>query len=241
MNGLSTKSGSIFSFANEISRKRYALSFRKTLGVYNYKIKGKSYFKNPHGVKLELYTKLKESKTEIDKRKLAFLEGNSNTPYGKSTRTGNFKFDFNRVPIYNIPDVNNFYLKPFVSKNVCRIFNREPEDYTNGEINEEILNKIKIQLLLSDNKEVRSLGLEMFETEFGKEQMKEFLISQKNGKFFDRQNMKFTQNRQKIREKITLMDFYDEDGKLRLDENIKAIEQKSTNDSKETKEIKENI
>lgn len=241
MNGLSAKSNSIFSYVNEIARKRFALSFRKTLGIYNYKIKGKHYFKNPHAVKLELYTKLKESKTEIDKRKLAFLEGNSNTPYGKSTRTGNFKFDYNRVPLYNIPDVDNFYLKPFVSKKVCRVFNREPEDYTNGEINEEILNKIKIQLLLSDNKEVRSLGLEMFETEFGKEQMKEFLICQKNGKFFDRQNMKFTQNRQKLREKITLKDFYDEDGKLRLEENIKKIEQKEGKDIKEAKEIKENI
>lgn len=222
------KSNSIFSSVLLTSKRRNLLSFRKSLGVYNYKIKGKSYFKNPHSVERETYNELKSANNEMSKRKLAFIKRNSNTPYGRLTNKGNFRIDYSRVPLYDLKNILRFHLRPFISKRCCRIYNKEPEDYTNGLINKEILEKIRIQMLFSTDVEVRKLGYQLFETQYGKEICKDFVDSQWNGKFFDFKNMNFYQNRKNLKDKMRLSSeelVENENDKNKIDEGkVKQIE-----------------
>ena len=67
---------------NDTLKKRRGLSFRKTLGVYNYKIKPKGYFKNPHALQLRLHEQLKQN-GEKGRRKIIALEKLSTKPYGE--------------------------------------------------------------------------------------------------------------------------------------------------------------
>ena len=91
-------------------RKRSALSFRKTLGVYNYKVKPAQYYKNPHAISLKIKEKLKSAKTDSAIRKIHALERLSNTPFGRFTSKGRFIFNSLKVPNYNIPDVIDFHV-----------------------------------------------------------------------------------------------------------------------------------
>ena len=43
------------------------------------------------------------------------IEWNSIRPFGKHTRKGGFKFNIDMVPFYNIPSLEGFTLKPYVS------------------------------------------------------------------------------------------------------------------------------
>lgn len=166
-------SNSIFSFGNEIARKRHGLAFRKTLGVYNYKLKKPGYFKNPHSVDLKLSEKLK-TKGDIGNRNLYFIKKFNNKPYGVFTRKRHFNIQYSRMPNYDIPSTNGFYLRTFVTRRLPFILNNKPEDLSST-LNKEILHNVRTQVLLNDNPEVRRLGLELFETEFGKKVIKDFL------------------------------------------------------------------
>jgi hypothetical protein len=98
-------------FNNVVSdtcRRRVGLHFRKGLGVYNYKVKPKSHYKNPHAVPLDVKERLKAQGTEHAFRRIKTLERLSITPFGRNTKCGNFRFDANRVPNYNIPDLTDF-------------------------------------------------------------------------------------------------------------------------------------
>ena len=86
-----------------------------------------------------------------------------------------------KIQNINPNDIENkydsmFYLKPFIHVRVPKIENRLIEDRLEGKIsNEKVYNKIRTQLLMNEDKEVRRLGLELFETEFGKSVLKEFM------------------------------------------------------------------
>jgi large subunit ribosomal protein L41 len=94
-------------------RKRNALTFRKTLGVYNFKVKPKNYYKNPHAIPLPLREKLKKLDSDDGIRKIHALENLSITPFGRLTHKGKFLMDSKRIPNYNIPDTEDFYVDIF--------------------------------------------------------------------------------------------------------------------------------
>jgi large subunit ribosomal protein L41 len=91
-------------------RKRNALTFRKTLGVYNYKVKPKQYYKNPHAIPLKLRETLKQEESDDGIRKIHALERLSAQPYGRLTHKGRFLMDSKRIPNYNIPDTEDFHV-----------------------------------------------------------------------------------------------------------------------------------
>lgn len=87
-------------------RKRNALTFRKTLGVYNYKVEPKSYYKNPHAIDLKTMENLKENGDD-GQRKIKAMKNMSLKPFGNFTNKGNFKYDYKRIPLVKIPDYKN--------------------------------------------------------------------------------------------------------------------------------------
>lgn len=241
MNFLRGSFTKVSKFAEETAKKRRALSFRKTLGVYNYKIKGKHYFKNPHAMDLKTYVELKEDKSGMSQRKMDAITNSSYKPFGRFTAFSRFKFDSRRVPKFDIPALpKKFDLKPYVDRRAIPIFKRIPEDSSNGAINQEVLSKIRTQLLISNDLEVRKIGLEIFETEFGKAMVKEFLHNQKNGRFFDSKSMKFSHNRSLYKESVTLKDFDVKQGRSDSSrKGVKKLEGKQQQDEKLTQKAEE--
>jgi large subunit ribosomal protein L41 len=215
----------LFNYASEVSRKRKALSFRKTLGVYNYKVNKNTHYKNPHGIPFKLREDLYNNKNGINQRKLYFLKRNSNKPYGALSKQGHFVMDYRKLPVYDIPATQYFYLKPFINKKAPNMSAKTAEEKSN-KFNYDILDKIRTQLLLTDDKQVRRIGLELFETDFGKQVLEEFLDSQKRNYFLDEKNPKFTQNRKKIREKITLRDLKNDTpyNEIKIFENYPTVQ-----------------
>ena len=99
-------------------RKRNALSFRKTLGVYNYKVKPSNYYKNPHAIDLKTLENLKKNGDD-GVRKIRQIENMSLKPFGKFTSRGGFKIDYAKIPNINIPKyedsvVFNFFIVFFI-------------------------------------------------------------------------------------------------------------------------------
>ena len=89
-------------------RKRKALSFRKTLGVFNYKVKPNGYYKNPHGMNLHLKEFYKKEGGDAGQRKIRAIEGMSLRPFGTFTRKSRFAMEKNRIPLYNIQPTLGF-------------------------------------------------------------------------------------------------------------------------------------
>ena len=67
----------------------------------------------------------------------------SNKPFGRWTRKGGFKFEIDKVPFYNVPDLTNFKLKPYVPHITPKI---SEDNYVNRviSIDEELLEKINM-------------------------------------------------------------------------------------------------
>jgi hypothetical protein len=84
-------------------RKRNALTFRKTLGVYNYKVKPRSFYKNPHAIDLKTMENLKQ-KGDEGQRKIKAIKNMSLRPFGNFSNKGTFKYDYKKIPLVNIPD-----------------------------------------------------------------------------------------------------------------------------------------
>ena len=157
----------------ETCRKRRALTFRKTLGVYNFKYKKAGYYKNPHAMSLRIKEQLKKTGTENSWRKIKAIERLSISPYGSTTSRGHFRLDPKRIPNYNIPDLTDFKLEPYVTFKTTKL---EDDQKIKKDTNFEELFKtyIKGQLTASTDPKVRKLAKDIFETTRGKEITAEF-------------------------------------------------------------------
>lgn len=205
----------IFKTVEQEARVRKAKTFRKRLGIYNFKVKPNKYYNNPHVMPFHIRETLKKQNNSIAFRKYYHIKIHSNKPFGYfSKKYGTFHFEHSRVPNYDIPDTTGFYLKPYFPKHPLPAPSFNPEDKSD-KFNNSIMSRIRTSLLLSDDKQIRRLGLEIFETEFGKSMVKEFIENQNKRGFFDEVDMKIRSNRMKVRANITDKDFRN---KLRYEE-----------------------
>ena len=94
--------------------------FRKTHGVYSYKLGKSSRHKNPHAVNLQSREQLKRQ-GYLGELKISERERLSDRPFGKHTRKGKFRFEIEKVPFYNVPDLTGFKLKPYVPHSTPKI------------------------------------------------------------------------------------------------------------------------
>lgn len=191
MNFSLLKKNSIFSFQNSTSLTRRANTFVKTLGIYNYKKGPNKQHKNPHAIPLKTYIKLRKNSNSVNDKKFRYLKLNSSKPFGKFDKN-KFRLDYSKIPLYDIPNTSGFYLKPYLSEN-NKFFSQQPEDLSNKPTMQ-ILSKIRTQMLFSKDPEVVNLGVEIFETKFGKNICKEFITNSNSGRVFDRRNPFFKQN-----------------------------------------------
>lgn len=93
----------------DFMRKKPGRSFRKKLGVFNYKVKdGLKEHKKPGVIPLAIKQRLLKENTYDSIQKIKELEKKSTRLFGTFTRFGNFKFDKNKVPIFNVPELKDF-------------------------------------------------------------------------------------------------------------------------------------
>jgi hypothetical protein len=94
--------------------------FRKNHGLYSYKLGKNSKHKNPHamGLKSKEYLKKQGYQGQL---KIHERERLSERPFGYVSSKGKFRFDIERVPFYNVPDLTNFKLKPYVPHTTPKI------------------------------------------------------------------------------------------------------------------------
>jgi large subunit ribosomal protein L41 len=156
----------------ETMRKRMGLSFRKTLGVYNYKVKPAEYYKNPHQVELRLKERLKNRKNELSTRNLNAVRRNSIRPFGRFTTKSKFIVDHQRVPNFNIPDLTEFPLKPYAARSTPKLNAENVFVYSN--MTRDLMGKIQIQMKNSEDEDVKQLANEIFETDEGKKIVEEY-------------------------------------------------------------------
>ena len=96
----------------DFMRKKPGRSFRKRLGVFNYKVQdGLKQHKKPGLIPIELKQKLLKDNSFKSLQKIKYLEKISPKKLGTFTRFGNFKFDSSKLPIYNVPDLDGFEVK----------------------------------------------------------------------------------------------------------------------------------
>ena len=93
--------------------RRRGASFRKNLGVYSFKIRKQQYYKNPHAMSVFQKEKFKNAGT-FPVQRIAEAERESIRPFGKISNKGGFKMDIDLIPFYNVPDLRDFKLKPYV-------------------------------------------------------------------------------------------------------------------------------
>jgi large subunit ribosomal protein L41 len=160
--------------AADTMRRRMARTFRKTLGVYNYKVRPAEYYKNPHAMTLVKREQFRQDGSEKAMRKMRSIESMSTKPYGKFTTTGHFIRDTRMIPNFNIPDLTEFPLKPYVSYGTEKL---EDDAYTTyaGMNRDLLVSTIKDQLKASSDPEVQKLYAEIFETEEGQKIVEEYL------------------------------------------------------------------
>ena len=95
-------------------------TFRKKHGLYSFKLTKNNRFKNNHAMSLRKRLELKKMGYEGELR-IKDTERVSNRPFGEMTNKGRFRFQIEKVPFYNIPDLTGFALLPYVSHNTPKI------------------------------------------------------------------------------------------------------------------------
>ena len=81
--------------------------FRKKHGLYSFKLTKNSKFKNNHAMPLRKRLDLKKMGYEGELR-IKDTERASNRPFGEFNNKGRFRFQIEKVPFYNIPDLTGF-------------------------------------------------------------------------------------------------------------------------------------
>ncbi|CAK90010.1 unnamed protein product (macronuclear) [Paramecium tetraurelia] len=97
-----------------VCRRKAGQTFRKTLGLYNYKLGHQQYHKEPGSVSLNAVEQLKNTKTYEGIMRIRKLRQESDRVFGKFVGS-KFVVDKSRIPQYDIPDLTGFELKPYVS------------------------------------------------------------------------------------------------------------------------------
>ncbi|KRX04506.1 hypothetical protein PPERSA_04321 [Pseudocohnilembus persalinus] len=108
---------SFFDQGVNVFRRKVGQTFRKKLGNYNYKIGKIGYHKNPGHIDLQTKEQLKK-KGEI--KQIHRLERDSKRVFGVQGKRS-FIFDVNKLPFYDVPSLNGFNLKPYVSVHTPKI------------------------------------------------------------------------------------------------------------------------
>ena len=100
-------------------------TLRKRLGLFSFKLTKQRKFKNPHAMTLrKRQDLLKEGyKGQL---KIQETERLSARPFGTLTSKGRFKLDIDKVPFFNIPNLDGFALKPYVSHATAKV---DPESF----------------------------------------------------------------------------------------------------------------
>ena len=57
----------------------------------------------------------------VGQLKIAERERLNDRPFGRHTSKGKFRFDIDKVPFYNVPDLTGFKLKPYVPHSTPKI------------------------------------------------------------------------------------------------------------------------
>ncbi|CDW86400.1 UNKNOWN [Stylonychia lemnae] len=119
-------------------------AFSKRLGVYSYKLGRPSRNKNPHAIPYHIkqQQKLKGYKGAI---KIREMERNSDRPFGRISKKGNFIFQIEKVPFFNVPDLANFKLLPYVSHTTPKV-NENDKVKKQIKMTTEILEDIEVQI-----------------------------------------------------------------------------------------------
>ena len=161
------------------ARKRFGTHFRKTLGVYNYKVKPANYYKNPHAVPLATNEYFK-SRGDNGKRLAKTYQRNSLRPFGKLSKKGRFFHIHYQQPNFKLFLPKDRQFKPYVQY-MAPLIPEEEREKKRTEIDEEyLLKKIKPQLESSHTRAVRDMADEIFNTTKGKLIIKEFFNKPKD-------------------------------------------------------------
>jgi large subunit ribosomal protein L41 len=101
--------------------------YRKKYGLYSFKLTKNRVYKNPHAMSLRKKEDLKKIGYEGELR-IREQERLSERPFGNVSRKGRFMLDIEKVPVYNIPDLTGFALKPYVSHLTTKVDPKTQED-----------------------------------------------------------------------------------------------------------------
>jgi len=111
----------IFDVTMPAMRIARAQTFRKRLGVFNYKVRTHWSHKKPGVMPFNIKQNLIKQDTHHARLVIKKMEENSHYPFGQFTRKGKFMFNPEKVPLYNVPDLTGFQLKPYVSVHTPQI------------------------------------------------------------------------------------------------------------------------
>ncbi len=81
--------------------------FRKRIGLYSFKLTKNNRYKNPHAMSLNQRQQY-EAQGYRGELKIRDIERNSDRPFGEVSNKGKFRFNIEKVPFYNIPDLTGF-------------------------------------------------------------------------------------------------------------------------------------
>lgn len=101
-----------------LCRKRMGKTFRKRLGMFNYKVKeyGVKKIKSPGVIPLDVKLKYLRQGDHHSLMKIHDMERNSYYPYGKFSKNGTFQFDPTKTILFDVPDLTGFEVDFFYSE-----------------------------------------------------------------------------------------------------------------------------
>ena len=82
-------------------------TLRKRLGLFSFKMTKSRKYKNPHAMSLSKRQSLQKQGYQ-GLLKIQETERLSERPFGTHTRKGRFRFNVDKVPFFNIPDLSDF-------------------------------------------------------------------------------------------------------------------------------------
>lgn len=113
-----------------LRKKRFG-NFRKANRNFNYKRTGAQRgLSHPGAMDVQVKMKLLKMRTLEAAQRIKEMEIKEDRIFGKFDNFGNFYYDKSKVPEYDIPQIDNFELKPYVS-------------YSTPKISQEMMDEIK--------------------------------------------------------------------------------------------------